>query len=138
MSIMSDKEVYIGKLRVMWGTNVEVEPETNVNTTPTFDGVITDGTDIIPHSITMDSLRYGGLTHFIQVDEKLQDMLKNPDTVTIVDTVRTPEGNFQVIDYVYDCLVEDNKYEIKPDERTVTSLGFKGGDRKRKYKQLQE
>ena len=130
---MADKQVYIGNLKVMYGTGVKVSPETNIKTTPTFDGVLTDGTDNIPYSVTMDRLRYGTLTSTIELDEKLDKMLTVPDTVKVEEIVRTSTESYKIVDYIYNCLVDDDSYEIKPDERTVENLGFKGSSKKRKY-----
>ncbi|MBR0369698.1 MAG: hypothetical protein IJH63_03100 [Methanobrevibacter sp.] len=130
---MPDKQVYIGNLKVMFGTNVKVSPETNINTTPTFDGVLTDGTDNIPWSISMDRLRYGSQTNYIELHEKLDNMLTVPETIKIEEIVHTSTESYKIIDYVYNCLVDDNAYEIKADERTVENLAFKGSSKKRKY-----
>ena len=133
---MADKEVYIGSMKVMWGTNVKVSPETNISSTPTFDGVLTDGTDKIPYKITMDRLRYGTQTDYMALHQKLDSMLTNPETVKVVETVRTQTEAFKIIDYIYNCYVDDDSYEIKADERTVENLGFKGSSRTRKYEKV--
>ncbi|WP_295591217.1 hypothetical protein [uncultured Methanobrevibacter sp.] len=135
---MADKEVYIGNLKVMWGTNVKVSPETNITSTATFDGVLTDGTDKIPYSISVDRLRYGTQNEYMTLHEKLDAMLTTPETIKIVETVRTSTEAFKVIDYVYNCLVDNDEYEIKADERTVEGLSFKGSSKKRKYQTLKK
>jgi len=135
---MADKEVYIGNLKVMWGTNVKVSPETNITSTATFDDVVTDGTDKIPYSISMDRLRYGTQSDYMALHQKLDSMLTTPETVKIVETVRTPTEVFKVVDYVYNCFVDTDDYEIKADERTVENLGFKGSSKKRKYSALKK
>lgn len=133
---MADKEFYIGSMKVMWGTNVKVSPETNITSTATFDGVLTDGTDKIPYSITMDRLRYGTQTEYMALHQKLDSMLNTPETIKIVETVRTSTEVFKVIDYVYNCLVDGDEYEIKADERTVENLSFKGSSKTRKYEKI--
>ena len=120
----------------MWGTNVKVSPETNITSTATFDGVLTDGTDKIPYSITMDRLRYGTQTEYMALHQKLDSMLNTPETIKIVETVRTSTEVFKVIDYVYNCLVDGDEYEIKADERTVENLSFKGSSKTRKYEKI--
>ena len=135
---MADKELYIGNLKVMWGTNVKLSPETNITSTATFDDVVTDGTDKIPYSISMDRLRYGSQSDYMALHQKLDSMLTTPETVKIVETVRTPTETFKVIDYVYNCFVDTNDYEIKADERTVENLAFKGSSKTRKYEKLKK
>lgn len=130
---MADKEVYIGNLKIMYGTNVKVSSETNISTTATFDGVLTDGTDKIPYSISMDRLRYGSQTSYMELYQKLDEMLNVSDTVKIEETVHTPTESFKIVDYIYNCLVDGNDYEINADERTVENLSFKGSPKKRKY-----
>ena len=37
----------------------------------------------------------------------------------------------KITDIVYDCKLDGNDYELDPEERTVDSLSFKGGKRRR-------
>ena len=117
---MADKEVYIG------------------TSTATFDGVLTDGTDKIPYSISVDRLRYGTQNQYMTLHQKLDAMLTTPETIKIVEIVRTSTEVFKVIDYVYNCLVDNNEYEIKADERTVENISFKGSSKTRKYEKLKK
>ncbi len=133
---MTDKELYIGNMKVMWGTNVKVSPETNITSTATFDGVVTDGTDKIPYSVSMDRLRYGTQTNYMSLHQKLDKMLTVPDTIKVVETVRTTTEAYKIIDYIYNCFVDDDSYEINADERTVENLSFKGSSKTRKYEKL--
>ena len=42
---MSNKEVYINGVKVLYGTSIKASPETSLATTTTFDGPVNSGTD---------------------------------------------------------------------------------------------
>lgn len=140
---MADKEVIIGTdeagmFNVMWGTGVKGSPDTSVTSTPTFSGTIVDGTDKIPYTLEIDRLRYDKASTHMALSRKLDDMLVNPDDITVIDTVR-PKGEkpYQVIDHYFGCIVDGgNGYEIKVDDKTAESLKFKCEGKEREYKYL--
>ena len=109
---MSNKEVYINGVKVLYGTSIKASPETSLATTTTFDGPVNSGTDKIPYTIEISKLRYEGLQEHKEMDKILNSMLVNPATVTVKETVITATET-------------GNDYEIKPDDHTVENLKIK-------------
>lgn len=130
---MANKEVIIAGRKMMYGTSAKASPETNTSTTSTFDGVITEGLDKIPWTIECSKLRYEGLASHREMSETLEKMISVPNMVTIRETVHTPEEVYTVVDNFFDCIVDGNDYEVKPEEKTVENLKFKASRHERKY-----
>ena len=55
-----DKKVIIDSHTVAYATSVKANPETNVSTTQTFDGAITQGMDKVAWSIELSKVRFEG------------------------------------------------------------------------------
>ena len=122
---MADKQVIIGGKKVAWATSVKASPEINASSTQTFDGAITQGMDNIAWSIELSKVRYDGLTTHRKLSELLDSMLANPKMVTIRETVHTKKETYTIVDNYYNCILEGNDYELKPDDNTTDSLKFK-------------
>ena len=58
VSNMADKMIIIDGKTVMYGTSIKASPETNVSTTQTFDGAITQGMDKVAWSVELSKVRY--------------------------------------------------------------------------------
>ena len=139
----NDKVVIIGTgesaKEMMYGTSVKDSPETSESTTKTFSGAVVQGTDNIPYTIEISKLRYEGKTTHRELSEKVEDMLKNPDTVTIRETVRpVGERPYVVIKTHFGCITTGNDYEIKPDDHTVENLKFKSSRRTCEWQDLKD
>ena len=131
---MPDKEVIIAGKRVMYGTGIKASPETNNSTTSTFDGNIVQGTKDVSYSIEIDRVRYDSQTTHRALSEKVDDMMENPDIITIRETVRpSGEAPYVIVDNFFDCITDSNDYDIKTDDHTVENLKFKASRRERKY-----
>lgn len=126
--VEDDKTVTINGVDMMYGTGVKGSRETNVSTTTTFSGVITNGTKQTAHSIEIDRVSYDGLTDFVTLSDTLDAMLDVPGIVTIKE-IKRPAGEkpFYVKRTYFDCLVDGDDYEIKAEEHTVHNLKFKCG-----------
>lgn len=138
---MADKEVIIGTdevLNVLYGTGVKGSPETNVSTTNTFSGAIVEGSADVAYTLEISKLRYEDMDGHMKLSMKLDKMLFEPDTITIIDTVR-PQGEtpYQVIDTYSGCVVDGgNSYEINVDDKTAENLKFRCTSRDRQWKPL--
>ena len=55
---MAIKEVLIDGKKMFYGTSIKASPETSNTSTPTFDGVVMQGTDNIPWTIELEKMRY--------------------------------------------------------------------------------
>ena len=134
---MADKEVIIAGKKVMYGTGIKASPETNNSTTNTFDGNIVQGTKNVAYSIEINRVRYDAQVTHKELSEKIDDMMENPDIITIREIVR-PSGEepYTVVDNFFDCITEGADYEIKTDDHTVENLKFKASRRERKYEGL--
>lgn len=130
---MATKEVIIAGKKMMYGTSAKANPETNTSSTSTFDGVVNEGLDEIPWTIECSKLRYEGLASHRELSETLEKMISVPDMVTIRETVKTPDEEYTVVDNYFECLVDGNDYEIKPEDKTVENIKFKASKRERKY-----
>ncbi|MBQ2652647.1 MAG: hypothetical protein IJF83_03760 [Methanobrevibacter sp.] len=130
---MANKEVIIDGKKMLYGTSAKASPETNTTSTSTFDGVITEGLNEVPWSIECSKLRYEGLASHREMSETLETMLSVPKMITIRETVITPEETYTVVDNFFNCLVDGNDYEVKPEDKTVENLKFKSARRERKY-----
>ena len=130
---MANKEIIIDGKKMMYGTSAKASPETNTSTTSTFDGVINEGLDEVPWSLGFSKLRYESLATHKEMSETLDRMISVPAMVTIRETVRTPDEVYTVVDNYFNCLVNGNDYEIKPEEKTVENITLKASRRERKY-----
>ena len=130
---MADKEVIIKGKKMMYGTGIKASPETNSSSTPTFDGVITQGSDKIPWTIEISKVRYEDMATHKELSETVDGMLAIPEMVTVREVINTNHETYTVVDNFYDCLTDDNGYEINPDEQTVENLKFRAARRERKY-----
>ena len=130
-----DKEILIGGKKMMYGTGVKDSPEISDSSTKTFDGAVVQGLKDVPYTIEISKLRYENMTTHRELSEKVEDMMQNPDVITIRETVR-PKGEkaYQVIKNHFGCITVGNDYEIKPDDHTVENLKFKSAKRTTKYK----
>lgn len=128
---MADKAIFINNVRVGYGTNAKVEPELDTDETPTFDGPVIDGTIEPSHTVEIEKLRYGTMDEYIAIENLLVNMYTVGYPVKIVERVKMKDGTMKITDIVYDCKLDGNDYELDPEERTVDSLSFKGGKRRR-------
>ena len=128
---MADKAIFINNVRVGYGTNAKVEPELDTEETPTFDGPVIDGTIEPSHTVEIEKLRYGTMDEYIAIENLLVNMYTVGYPVKIVESVKMKDGAMKITDIVYDCKLDGNDYELDPEERTVDSLSFKGGKRRR-------
>lgn len=130
---MGNKEVIIDGKKMMYGTSAKASPETNTSTTSTFDGVINEGLDEVPWTLEFSKLRYEGLASHREMSETLDTMISVPKMITIRETVYSVDETYTVVDNYYNCLVNGNDYEVKPEDKTVENLKFKAARRERKY-----
>ena len=126
--MVKEKKIYIRDIHVGYATTVNVSPETSTEQTPTFDGVITDGTDIIPWTVSIDKIRYGKISEYIELEKLLHGMFTKPENIKVVEESNTVDGSLRVTDIIYNCILETKDYEINTDSRTVENLSFKGTD----------
>ena len=130
---MANKEIIIDGKKMMYGTSGKASPETNTSSTSTFDGVVNEGLDEVPWSLEFSKLRYEGLTSHRELSETLDKMISKPAMVTIRETVFSPDETYTVVDNYFNCLVNGNDYEIKPEDKTVENIKLKTSRRERKY-----
>lgn len=123
-----DKTVVINGVDMLYGTGVKGSRETSVSETPTFSGVIVNGTRQVAHSLEIDKVSYEGLTNYVTLSDTIDEMLDTPGIVTVKE-IKRPSGErpFYIKRTYFDCLVDGDDYEIKPEEHTVNNLKFKCG-----------
>ena len=130
---MAVKEVIINGKKMLYGTSAKASPETNVSSTSTFDGAITQGTNNIAWTIELSKMRYDDLATHKELSQTLDDMLVNPKMVTIRETVTANGETYTVVDNFFNCILDGNDYELKPDDNTAENIKFKASSRKRDY-----
>lgn len=128
---MANKVVYIGDLRIGYCTSAKISAETNTESTPTFDGPVTDGTDQVPHTVEIERLRYSKISDYKTMSKLLHEMLTTPKNIAIKEDIKMVDGKTRVLDVVYNCILDSDEYELDPEEQTVESLSFTGGIRHR-------
>ena len=128
---MANKEVWIDGFKVGYCTSAKISAETKTESTATFDGPVTDGTDQIPHTVEIERLRYAKITDYVTLSKLLHEMLTEPKLVVITERVKMVDGRVAVVDKVYNCLIDSDEYELNPEEATVESIKFSGGKRSR-------
>lgn len=130
---MADKTVTLRSaegvaVEVLRGTSVKDSPDINSDTTPTFDMVIPQGSDIIPYTLEVERLVYETREEYEALTTILQSMLKNPGTATTREVVRFKgEEPFVIVKTFNDVLLNGNDYEMKVDEKSAQSLSFNCG-----------
>lgn len=127
-----------GVLRILYGTGVKESPDvSNADSISTFSGAIVQGTDTISYTLEIEKLRYENMEMHQKLSEKLEYMMRNPEPITVIDTIR-PKGEapYQVKKMYKQCIVSGNDYEMKPDEHTAESLKFTCASRTSEWKQL--
>ena len=129
----SDKKIIIDTHTVAYATSVKASPETNVSTTPTFDGAITQGMDKVAWSLEFSKVRFEKSEKHKDLNKILDDMLANPKMITVIETVHATDETYTIRDDYSGCILESNEYEIKPDDNTTETLKFKASKRKREY-----
>ena len=130
---MADKEVYIGGMKLGYVTSAKGSPETNTESTQTFDGPVNCGMANVPHTVEFEKLRYGDLHSYREIEQIIDDMYENPNIVTVKETIHDKDGVWTKLVHYPNCLVDSDEYEIKADENTVESLSFKSTGIKKEY-----
>lgn len=122
----SDKRIIINGKTMMNGTKVKGSRETSTKATPTFDGVITQGTRNVSHTLELERVSYEGRVSYLELSKVIDKMIDIPAMVTVEEDIY-PSGNekpFTIIREYHDCIVNGDEYEISPEEHTVESLKF--------------
>lgn len=126
-----DKRIVIDGVNFGHGTSIKGSRDTSSATTTTFDGVITSGTRNISHSIDFSRIVYEGATNYIDVSRVILKMLEIPAPIFIYQDVQVGKETVNIRWEYYDCVVDGDDYEIKPEEHTVENLKFKAGSLKK-------
>ena len=128
---MATKKIMISNKRVGYANKVEVSPNiTNAEPVATFDGGVPNGNDEVTWSVTIDKLRYGKITDYLNMEKLLLSMLKTPYTITITEDVTAIDGTMTVQTKVYKAVLTDKKYTIDAESNTVENLSFTGASMK--------
>ena len=132
------KRVIINGKTMMNGTSVKGSRETSTNATPTFDGVITQGTRNVSHTLELERVTYEGMTTYLELSNVIEKMIDIPAMVTVEEDIY-PTGNEQPFMREYhDCVVDGDEYEISPEEHTVESLKFLAASMDKDAKPIQQ
>ena len=98
------KEIYIAGRRIGLGTGVKGSAEISRSTTQTFDGPKNSGLDKVPHTLEISKLVCDTLDDYIELDALMMRMRNEPETITISETIVSPEGErFTVLKHYINC-----------------------------------
>ena len=134
------KRVIINGKTMMNGTSVKGSRETSTNATPTFDGVITQGTRNVSHTLELERVSYEGKVSYMELSDVIEKMIDIPAMVTVEEDIY-PTGDekpFTIIREYHDCVVDGDEYEISPEEHTVESLKFLAASMDKDVKPIQQ
>lgn len=120
------KLIWLGSLELTYANKAETEPEIETDVIKTFSGNITDGDDKPSWKISVDKVRYSGtVDEFIKIRKKVYDMMKNSDSVKIVELSNIGSGEeVNVREVYYNCIVDNKKVSFDVETRTVENLSF--------------
>lgn len=115
-----------GGITLHRGTGFKDNPDISDDSTPCFDEVVTQGDDNIGGTIEIEKLAFDSMDEYVELRDKLKDMLKNPTLISVFELVKFKGEPSYVIQKNYkDCVVSGNDYEMKPAEKSVRSLKFR-------------
>ena len=132
---MADKTVSLRSaegdaIEVLRGTGVKDSPNTNSDSTSTFDLVVPQGSDIISYTLEVERLVYETREEYELLCKILDSMLKNPGSATTREVIRFKgEVPFVIVKTYNDVLLDGDDYEMKVDEKSAESLSFNCGSR---------
>lgn len=122
------KRIAINGKQIGHATSIKGSRETSTNTTVCFDEVVTEGTKQTGFKLDIDRIIYEGKSTYREIRAILDDLLENPGIVTIEEDIAPPEEQSFTIKKVYtNCILDSDEYEIKPEEKTVSSLSIIAG-----------
>lgn len=128
------KEIYIAGRRIGLGTGVKGSAEISRSTTQTFDGPKNSGLDKVPHTLEISKLVCDTLDDYIELDALMMRMRNEPATITISETIVSPEGErFTVLKHYINCLVDGDEYEMSAEDITALTLKFASEDMTPEY-----
>lgn len=128
------KEIYIAGRRIGLGTGVKGSAEISRSTTQTFDGPKNSGVDKVPHNLEISKLVCDTLDDYIELDTLMIRMRNEPETITISETIVSPEGErFTVLKHYINCLVDGDEYEMTVEDITALTLKFASEDMTSEY-----
>ena len=125
---MADKRIQIGvgdlNLSVLRAKKVTISEELESKKEPTFDEVVTLPPAESGFTIDIDVLEARSLTDFITLKRILKKLKTEQGTLSMFETVRHKEGNFESENHFSGVTIASNKVEYAPDSLTARSLSF--------------
>lgn len=115
--------VIINGKKIAHCNSVKGSVETSTETTPCFDGVVTQGSSSVGYSLSVDRLNYEGLASYREVAEILTTMLTEPGVITVEEDI-FPAGEPPLTHtrFYSGCILDSKEYEMDPEKHTVSSL----------------
>ena len=125
---MADKRIQIGvgdlNLSLLRAKKASIEEELETKKEPTFDEVVVLPPSSGGYTIDIEVLEARSLSDFITLKKILKRMKTETGTLSIFETVRHKEGNFESEYHLSGVTVSSNKVEYAPDDLTARSLSF--------------
>jgi len=118
-----------GGFEVHRGTSVKDSLETDTDTVTCFDEVVPQGAEKVGGTLEIEKLSYDSIDEYIELKNKLNDMLANPAMITTLETIKFKgEGAYIIKKNYINCILDTKDYEMNPEEHSVHSLKFIYGE----------
>ena len=123
---MADVTVIINGKTLVHGQGVkESIDKSSADTIVCFDEVITDGSDVVSYKLTIDRIVFEKMNDYNSLNKRLNDMMKNPGTITTRQIIRYKnEAPWVIVKNYSGCILDGKDYEMKPEEKSAQNLSF--------------
>ena len=129
---MADKTVSIGvnndknlKLTLRHVTEVKPKEELSADSTPTFDGPVTTGTDKPSYTVDISKLDLATMADYALFKKILKALRNNYGTISVSEVVRPKgDGAYRVTEHYNNILLSSNDYTIDAEDLTARDLSF--------------
>lgn len=126
---MADKRIQIGcgdlNLSLLRATKASIDEEIDSDIVKTFDEPVTAPSTDGGFTVDIDVLEARSLSDFIILKKILKRMKKEKGTLSVFETVRHKEGDFETENHLGGVSLASNKVEFSADSLTARSLSFK-------------
>lgn len=125
---MADKRIQIGvgdlNLSLLRATEATVTDELDSNITKTFDEPVTESSEG-GFTIDVSALEARSLSDFITLKKIIKRMKSEKGTLSLFETVKHKEGNFETEYHFSGVGLSSNKVKYSADSLTARDLSFK-------------
>lgn len=126
---MADKRVQLGcgdlNLALLRATKAEINEEIGSDVVKTFDEPVIPPSEDGGYTIDISALEARSLSDFITLKRILKRMKTEDGTLSVFETVRHKEGDFETENHLSEVRLTSNKVSYAADSLTARDLSFK-------------